>query len=633
MDSGLHLGFRLGEWEVRPALNRLDNGPDSRNVEGKIMGVLLALAEAQGSVVSKNDLFDTVWRHQDVSEGVLTRAVHELRRVLGDSVQQPKYIETVPRLGYRLLVEPEPLSAARDSPRSRYNVAAAAAAVVLLIAAVAYLGNGSRTASVIRSVAVLPFSNLTGNPSRNYLGDALAEEVIHLIAQQPGLAVAARTSSFSFKDSSRTIGEIAEALGVDAIIEGSIREERGTHRVTIQLVKASNGMHTGSSTLDINDGDLFDAQRRIGQQVFAMLAESGASVDETLHAALGGTTGDAYDLYLRGRAELHTRSAESLQNAQQFFEAALRLDEDFAAAHAGLAQLYLVSRYYLRLDPERAGDLARSAAGRALELDPNNVDALLVSAILDCNALRFESCLANFRHSLTLQPGNAQAHLWYGQAIQMLGYLAEAQDTILTALRLDPLAGSTNTVAAQALAVIGNDSGLLATASKARDMGALLSVHPFIFHYYRSGDIDALADTLQQYYDVIGVPPEAASIVREGLLGELTGAEVLARLDSLRSLHNDNFARELAMLGMPAAALDALMDAQPVSSGNMSDVWTPEFRSVRALPGFVDFIDGLGLPAVWLSDGPPDACRPPDPEAFCTVFQRMAGNHAGLSSP
>ena len=150
--------------------------------------------------------------------------------------------------------------------------------------------------------------------------------------------------------------------------------------MTIQLVKASNGMHTGSSTLDINDGDLFDAQRRIGQQVFAMLAESGASVDETLHAALGGTTGDAYDLYLRGRAELHTRSAESLQNAQQFFEAALRLDEDFAAAHASLAQLYLVSRYYLRLDPERAGDLARSAAGRALELDPNNVDALLVSA-------------------------------------------------------------------------------------------------------------------------------------------------------------------------------------------------------------------------------------------------------------
>ncbi|MDH4107528.1 MAG: winged helix-turn-helix domain-containing protein [Gammaproteobacteria bacterium] len=620
MDSGLHHGFRLAEWEVHPALNRLRHGPESHSVEGKVMGVLLALAEARGEVVSRNELFDKVWPRQDVAEGVLTRAIHELRRALGDSPQQARFIETVPRRGYRLLVAPEPLTAPGDVPRSRFGLAAAAAVLLSLVAAYAYLGDGIRTSPVVKSIAVLPFSNLTGNPDRNYIGEALAEEVIHLVAQQPALTVSARTSSFSFRDSGRTLAEIASILGVDAIIEGSIREERGVQRVTIQLVEARNGMHTGSSTLDIIDGNLFDAQRRIGQSVFSMLAKTGATVDTTIQTTLGGTTSDAYDLYLRGRAELHTRSAASLQNAQQFFDEALRLDEGFAAAHAGLAQLYLVSRYYLRLDAERADALAQNAAERALELDPNNVDALLISAILHCNARRFEACLADFRHTLNLQPGNAQARLWYGQALQMLGYLAEAQHSILAGLRLDPLAGSTNTIAAQAATVIGQNSELQPTAVKARDMGALLSVHPFIFHYYRVGEFDALADALQQYYDVIGVPPQAAAIVYRGLQGELTGDEILDSLTPLRRPQNDNFARELAMMGMPAEALRAMADGDPVSSGNMSDLWTPEFRPVRALPGFIDYVTGLGLPGIWRNEGPPDACRRPEPEAFCAAL-------------
>lgn len=597
------------------------------------MGVLVALADSGGNILSKYELLDRVWPNQDVADGVLTRAIHELRRVLHDSPQEPIYIETVPRRGYRLLIDPRPLVPAGKRRLSRYSVAAAAAILVLLVGGFVHLTKRTGNANPIRSVAVLPFSNLTGNPNRTYIGEALAEEVIHLIAQQHQVAVSARTSSFSFRESAYTVREIAEALGVDAVIEGSIREERGVQRVTIQLVDARNGMHTGSSTLDIQEGDLFDAQRRIGESIYSMLSAAGAQLDAAPPVSLDGANGAAYELYLRGRAELHTRSAQSLKNARQFFEEALRLDDEFAAAYAAQAQLYVVSRYYLELDAERADYLAREAAARALELDPQNVDALLVSAVLECNALRYESCLELFRRSLSLHPGNAQAHLWYGQAIQLLGYLGDAHDSIFAALRLDPLAGSTNTVAAQAAALLGHDDELLPIARKARDMGARLSVHPFILHYYRTGEVDLLIRELERYYSVIGVSTEAAAIVRQGLQGDLSHDEVLARLRPLRSLRNDYFARELVMMGMPAEALTALRESQPMGSGNFSDVWMPEFRDVRALPGFVDLVDGLGLPDIWREEGPPDTCLGPDPEIFCAQIPAISAKLAGLSIP
>jgi adenylate cyclase len=300
--------------------------------------------------------------------------------------------------------------------------------------------NGA-SSSKIASVAVLPFTNLTGDASKDYISDGLAEEVIHLIAQQPQISVAARTSSFALRDSGLSAEEIGDRLGVDSIFEGSIREERGVQRITVQLINVASGRHQGSVTLDVVDGDLFDARERIGNTIVAMLADAGASVNRDVRATIPATEARAYDLYLKGRAALQTRSAESLQNAQAYFEEALRYDEQFAPVHAGLAQLYFISQIYLQADAEQADSLAQRASADALQLDPNNVDALLVSAVLDINHRNFEEGIATFKRTLILQPGNAQAHQWYGEALLALGYMSAARESIARALSLNPLAG------------------------------------------------------------------------------------------------------------------------------------------------------------------------------------------------
>lgn len=624
MEFDIHHGFRLGEWEVYPQLNRLVSNEGIHSLEGKVMAVLVELAKNPGQVISKAALLDAVWSNQVVAEGVLTRAIHELRHALGDPAHEPLFIENVPRRGYRLLHPVEPVDkpvADRKARRRRLMLGAAALAVVAVAAIQMWQSGQHAGASYpIASVAVLPFVNLTGDEQKDYISDGLAEEVIHLIAQQPQVSVAARTSSFALRDSGLSAEEIGHRLGVDSIFEGSVREERGVQRITVQLINVDTGRHEGSATLDVVDGNLFDAQERIGRIVVAMLAEAGAFVDQDIGVTMRAAEAQAYDLYLKGRAALQTRSVESLQNAKTYFEEALRHDEQFAPAYAGLAQLYIVSRVYLQLSFDRSQFLAGDASDSALKLDPNNVDALIAAAAVASNGHEHERSARNFQQALSLQPSNATGHQWYGETLLMQGHLSAGQASIARALQLDPLAGSTNTVMAKAASLVMDDEMLLLTARQADALGARMASRLLSLHAFRNGDAEGYARELGRYHAVMGVDPEAAGLLLAAIAGDISKAELLVKLEPLGVQADNFFARELALLGMHSEALTAMARRAFPQGSFTDDIWLPEFQPVRALPEFVDFVVALGLDEYWRAHGMPDACIGRTPEPFCRHF-------------
>ena len=629
MDHDKLRGFRLGEWYVCPERNCIASDGKELHLEGKVMGVLVYLSDRAGQVVAKTELLDRVWPNQDVADGVLTRAVYELRRALDDDAGKPRYIENVPRIGYRLLEEPRSEASTEFKPSrvSRGRLKAVSVGLMVILAAMLalqlLLGNSGPPG--IRSVAVLPFVNMTGKSNKNYISDGLTEEVIHVLAQQPALSVSARTSSFAFRDQGLTAEEIGQTLGVDSIIEGSVREERGLQRITVQLIDIRTDAHKGSVTLDVVDGNLFAAQSRLSEVVIGMLGDAGADVRPMPVSESSTDQIKVYELYLRGRAALQVRSAESLRAAREFLLEAIRIDDTFAPAHASLAQLHLVARAYLGIGVEETRDLAETAVRKALSQDPDNVEALVVAAALTADAGDYEESLQLFNRAIKLEPSHAIAHLWRGEVLHTLGSLRAGRESIETAVRLDPLAGSTNTVMAKAVAFFPDDDQVLAIGNRAREFDARLVPKFFALYYFREGDLQAFSQELIRYNEVLGIRREATELLIRAANNEIDRDSVADQLAPYAIRRNNYFARELALLEQHSAALDALLRWPSHEGSFIDDMWLPEFRESRALPGFVDLVRRMGLDDYWRAHGPPDACNHGAPEPFCDVVAPITG--------
>ena len=277
MEFEAQQGFRLGERTIHPALNRIVSGDDELTVEGKVMDVLVALARHPDAVVSKQELLDTVWPDRAVTGGLVIRAIHEIRRALGDSVDHPSYIENVRCVGYRLLKAPQPLRAA-DVGRWqawRWRFGAVLMSVVTAAAAVWHFTGSADVRPPPNSVAVLPFVNMTGDEGKSHMVDAVTEMLIQLLMQHTHLNVSTRESTLSLRDTKLMVPEIGDRLNVDFVIEGSVRQERTTQRITVQLIDASTGLHKGSSTIDIRQDDLFVAKKLLRAEIAPMLDQAG----------------------------------------------------------------------------------------------------------------------------------------------------------------------------------------------------------------------------------------------------------------------------------------------------------------------------------------------------------------------
>ena len=461
--DGFEVDLRSGELRKNGKRLRLQEQP---------FRVLRVLLERSGEVVTRDELKQTLWPADtfvDFDDGLNT-AVKKIRDLLGDSSAEPRYIETIPRRGYRFIgrltrVEPDfavepaeerkngsehgsavpaaPASVPRAKTKSillRRGVLLGAVAVlaVLALASVRYRGNAARQPA-IKSLAVLPLKNLSGDLAQDYLADGMTEALIGDLAGIHDLRVISRTSVTRFKDTQLSAPEIARILGVDAIVEGSVIRDGSRIRVHAQLIRAATDEHFWSEAYDREMRDVLSLQSDVAESI-ARKVEVTVTGEE--HARLSSTRTvdpEAYEAYLKGRYYWNKRTADSMPKAALYFEEAIKKDPGYAAAYSGLADSNSGLAWHGFMSPAVALPKAYAAAQRAAELNPQSAEAHASLGLVLDHKWDWDRAEIEFKRALELNAQYANAHHWYGDYLSIKGRHDEALLEAKRALDLDPV--------------------------------------------------------------------------------------------------------------------------------------------------------------------------------------------------
>lgn len=419
--------FELGAMRIIPAERAVVAGEDRRDVQPRVMKALVALAERRGEVVSRDRLVERAWDGRVVGDDAINRCILALRHLAEGFRPAPFAIETVPRVGHRLVETPGGGAASPKSPRWR-AFAVLAAVLVAVLALVAW--NTRSVAQRPATIAVLPFRNLSsGEP---YFAQGVGEEILGILAREPGFRVTGRNAAAQFQDSPDP-REVGKAFNVDYVLEGSVRTDRDRVRVNASLVQTSDGMRLWSETYDRELDDILEIQAAIGQAV-----AGGLKRRLTLASGSAPTVkGEAYALYLSARGLLRTQNPQSGPDALGLLRQAVRIDPQFAPAWASLADA-------IQLDARTKGPdalidavpRAMAAARRALALDPELAEAHAVMAVLLGDGTT--AGIAHLRRAAELAPRTSDGMIWRATANYAQGRYAEALADDRRARDLDP---------------------------------------------------------------------------------------------------------------------------------------------------------------------------------------------------
>jgi len=462
--------FEFGPFRLRTGERVLTRNGSPVPLPPKDIETLIVLVECRGELVEKRDLLEKVWPGTFVEEGNLARHVSNLRRILSEGQNGDKFIQTVPRRGYRfvhkvceILPEAEAQTLAEpttrslpttndsnpDTKRPALFLISALVLVALLLSA-GYLEwlrpRLKRDAGAPRiMLAVLPVENLTGKPEEEFVCDGLTEELIaELGSLNPSrLGVIARTSSMTYKKTTKTAAQIGGELGVDYILESTIR---GTDAlsITFQLIRTSDQSQVWVHSYDRTARDSLALQREIGLEVAREIQVSLQPRGSQL--ALTPVTPEVRELYLKGRHNWNQRTKEGMDKAIEYFQQAVDRDPSYAPAHAGLASVYAVLYWYDSIQPQDIYPKAKLAAQRALEIDETLSEPHAVLGLISVSyEWDFSRASAEFTRAIELDPNNVTAHHWYAYALWFAGHEEQAISEMREALQLDPLSLPVNT--------------------------------------------------------------------------------------------------------------------------------------------------------------------------------------------
>ena len=289
-----------------------------------------------------------------------------------------------------------------------------------------------------KSIAVLPFVNMSTDANNEFFSDGISEEILNVLASIPDLKVAARTSAFAYKGTNTKIAEIAKELGVNHILEGSVRKSGNQVRVTAQLIKADDGFHLWSENYDRELTNIFAIQDEIAGSIADALKVSLKLTSGVAGNLTGTQSIEAYEHYLKGMSLWHERTVPSLHQASTEFETAISLDPEFAKAYAGLALVWAVIEGYVTINPPESQRKAINAANRALSLDPENVEALVALGSIATFQFRFPDAINFFDRASKLNPSFATAYQWRAALMLRMGDTQNALKNYRKAWSLDP---------------------------------------------------------------------------------------------------------------------------------------------------------------------------------------------------
>jgi TolB-like protein/DNA-binding winged helix-turn-helix (wHTH) protein/Tfp pilus assembly protein PilF len=485
------LAYRFGLFEVDARTGELHKQGLRLRVRGRPVDILLILLERPGEVVTRDELRQRLWQADtfvDFDHG-LHSAVNRLREALGDSADNPRFIETLPRRGYRFIAPVTPIAAppavatAADPPTrplaapepptaSAVDLPVAPAlrevtvsqrpltkrpfalgvVATLVVLAVVLLWTGRRAASPPAdrmTIAVLPFVNLSGDPDQDYLSDGFTEDLIAELGTivPDRLSVIGRTTSTLYKGARKSIGEIGRELGVMYLLDGSVRRSGSRVRVTAQLVETRGMTSLWTDSYERDVGDVLSVQADVARQIARSLALALAP-DTPARAGASLPSFEAYDLYMRGRYFREQATEEGARRAIEHYERALALDSNYAAAHAAIADAYrLLGAPGWEVErPFTLLTRAKASAERALALDPRSPEARAVLAMIRFNFdWDLQGAEREIQQALAINPSFAQAHQYYSGILMTMGRMEGAIDSARRAVALDPLAPTATT--------------------------------------------------------------------------------------------------------------------------------------------------------------------------------------------
>jgi TolB-like protein/DNA-binding winged helix-turn-helix (wHTH) protein/Tfp pilus assembly protein PilF len=541
-----HARARFGTFELDRRTGELRKDGRKVKLQEQPFRILELLLADPGEVVTREQLRTTVWPADtfvDFDDG-LNSAIRKLRQALDDSAENPRFVETLPKRGYRFIAplavesgrgeesEPparDPMHAWLPAPWTRLLVGLAVLAVVAASAAIWWPQlQGSRP---VRSIAVLPLENLSRDPDQEYFADGMTDELITNLAQIPSLRVLSRSATMPYKRARKSVREIAHDLNVDAVVEGSVLRSGSEVRITAQLIQGATDHHLWAQSYERDAREVLTLQREvadaIAQQVRARTVRSSPTAPPS---ALRSVNPQAHEWYLLGRYHSSKRDGEALDRSIECFEKAIAMEPGFAPAYAGLAGAYRDRDIWAGLGIGTHASEVRAAALKALELDDT-----LAEAHYELGAVRFQydwdwpGTEAEYRRALELNPNLAAAHSGYAFLFQSLRRHAEAIAAAKRATELDPL-----------------------SPTAISDEGRM---------YYRARQYDRAIERYQRALEFDATFRPALSRLAEAYAQSGRYAESLATLDKLRLVHGprEPLARPLgrlySVMGRKAEAL------------------------------------------------------------------------------
>ena len=619
--------LRTGELRKRGALIRLQEQPF------QVLAVLLA---RPGELVTRDELRGRLWAADtfvDFDHG-LNKAINKIRAALGDSAESPRFVETVARRGYRFIanvavVEPESAPADTQTPaadtdrlepgvhdrpavtapeRRAWQRTLTIAASVLSLASVILVGwllESRWQSPTIRSVAVLPLENLSGDSAQEYFADGMTDQLIATLGQISALRVISRTSVMGYKGARKPIQQIARELNVDAVIEGSILRSAGRVRITAQLIDAAVDKHLWAQSYDGDVRDTLALQSRVAR---AIAEEIRVNIEPKEQAALKNVKAvnpDAYEAYLKGRYFWNKRTADGLTKAKTYFNEAIAKAADYAPAYSGLADTYalLGDWQYGVLTSKDALPAAKAAAIRALELDDTLSEAhTSLGFVLSGFDWDWASAEREFRRAIELSAGYATAHHWYAWHLSLMGRHGEAIAEMRKARSLDPLSLIINADLAEVLLIAHLYDESLQQSRKTIDMDPDFALaHNQLAEAYlqQRRHADAIAE-FEKAVQLSAASPICTANLARAYASSGRRAEAEQLLTGLKQRSNRAYsnAAEIAMvyaaLGDTAEAM-AWLERGYDERFNPGALLRPGFDSLRADPRFEDMVHRVGL--------------------------------------
>jgi TolB-like protein/DNA-binding winged helix-turn-helix (wHTH) protein/Flp pilus assembly protein TadD len=642
---------RFGTYEVSFQSGEVRKAGLRVRVQQQPLKLLEILLEHPGEVVTREELRSRVWPNESFGDfdQALNISVGKLRSALGDSAENPRFIETLPKRGYRFIADVSVVNAdarpkrqepvAADLPGSQENlqekktdpgrklppavsavasegrmwptrwiIATLALVIIVSLSILSVWRFRSRAPAPtgIRSIAVLPLENLSGEASQNYFADGMTDELITDLAQISALRVISRTSVMVYKGARKPLPQIARELNVDAVVEGTVLRSGDQVRITAQLIEASTDKHLWSQSYEGELRDTLALQNRVASAIADQIRINLTPQEQAALKNVRVVNPEAYESYLKGRYFWNKRTADGLKAARAYFQQAIDEDPKYAQAYSGLADTYalLGDWQYAVMTPKEAFPKAKAAAIKALELDSTLGEAHnSLAFVLDGFDWDFDSAGKEFQRAIELNPGYATAHHWYAWHLSLLGRYDDAIAEMRKAENLDPLSLIINADFAELLGLAHSYDESIRQSRKTIEMDPnfALAHNQLAQAYLQKRMYDEAVAELQKAVKLSGDSPTCIANLARAYVAAGKSNEAVKLLGDLKKRSNPGYsnASEIAMIYVSLGDTDQAvnwLEKGYEERFNPGVLLRPGFDPLRSDPRFEELMRRIGLP-------------------------------------